>query len=61
LCDKILEFAKPNESYAEIKVNLQQGKSKQKIEAYELKEDGIFMHRHMVHVPNDQMLKNLFS
>jgi hypothetical protein len=43
----------------DIKVNLQQGKLQHKFEGYELKEDGIIMHRRIFYVPNDQDLKNL--
>jgi hypothetical protein len=32
----------------------------QKLEGYELKEDGILMYRCRVYVPNDQELKTLF-
>lgn len=42
LCDRILEVAKSDQYYVDIKANLQQGISLQKLDGYELKEDGIF-------------------
>jgi hypothetical protein len=48
LCDKILEVAKSYQCYVDIKVNLQQGMSQQKLEGYEIKLDGILMYRHRV-------------
>jgi hypothetical protein len=43
-CDRIVEVAKSDQ---------------QKLEGYELKEDGILMYRRKVYVPNDQELKSL--
>jgi hypothetical protein len=40
-------------------VTLQQGMSQQKLESYELREDGTLMYRHGIYVPNDQDLKIL--
>jgi len=59
LSDKILEVAKSDQCYVDIKENLQQSMSQQKLEGYELKEDGIPMFRRIVYVSNDQELKNL--
>jgi hypothetical protein len=52
LCHRILEVAKSNQCYVDIKVNLQQGMSQQKFESFELKEDGILMYRRKVYVSN---------
>jgi hypothetical protein len=57
LCDKILEISKLDHGY--VKVNLQQGMSQQKIEGYELKDDGILMYTCRFYVQNDQELKYL--
>jgi hypothetical protein len=43
----------------DIKATLQQGKSQQKFEGYELRDDGIRMYRHRVYVSTDQELKSL--
>jgi hypothetical protein len=59
LCDIILEVSRTNMHYMDISVTLQQGMSQQKVEAYELREDGILMYRHIVYVPNDQEMKKL--
>jgi hypothetical protein len=39
---------------------VQQGMSQQKLEGYELREDGILMYRCRVYVSNDQELRSLF-
>jgi hypothetical protein len=57
--DIILEVSKSDQCYVDIKVTLQQGILQQKIEGYELKEDGILMYRRKVYVPNVQELKNM--
>ena len=43
----------------DIKTNLQQGMSQNKLECYELKEDVIFMYMRRVYVPNVQELRNM--
>jgi hypothetical protein len=52
LKDIILEAAKSDQQYMEIKEKLQQGNLQQKIEDYKLKEDEILMYRGRVYVPN---------
>jgi hypothetical protein len=59
LSERILEVSKSNLRYVDIKPNLQQSMPQQKIEVYELREDGILMYRRRIYVPNDQELKSL--
>jgi hypothetical protein len=59
LCDNILEVAKSDLRYDDIKATLQQGMSHQNLEGYELREDGILVYRCRVYVSNDQELKTL--
>jgi hypothetical protein len=59
LKDKILEATNSDHLYLQIKENLQQENSQQKIKNYELKEDGILLYRGKVYVPNSMELKNI--
>jgi hypothetical protein len=59
LKDEMLETAKLDQHYVEIKAKLQQGNLQQKIEDFELKEDEILMYRGRVYVPDSQELKNI--
>jgi hypothetical protein len=52
LCDRILEVAKSDLCYVDIKKILQQGMS-QEFEGYKLRGDGILMYRSKVYVSND--------
>jgi hypothetical protein len=55
----ILEAAKTDQTYEEMKEKLRQGKLQQKIENFELKEDKILMFKNRIYVPDNQELKNL--
>jgi hypothetical protein len=59
LKDKILEYPKLDEHYLETKEKLQQGNLLQKIENYDLREDGILLYRGRFYVPNSQEFKNM--
>jgi hypothetical protein len=59
LRDKIIEAAKSDQQYEEIRVKLQQGILHKKLDKYELKEDGILMFRRIVYVPDSPELKNI--
>jgi hypothetical protein len=59
LRDRIIEVAKSDQRYEELREKLQQGILQQKLEEYELKEDGILMFRHRVYVPDSPELKNI--
>jgi hypothetical protein len=52
LKDKILEVAKSNLPYMEIKTKLQQGILQKKSEEYKLEKDEILMFRCIIYVPN---------
>jgi hypothetical protein len=52
LRDIIIEAAKSDQRYEELREKLQQGILQQKLEEYELKEDGILMFRRRVYVPD---------
>jgi hypothetical protein len=52
LKDKILETENSNQQYLKIKETLQQGNLQQKINYYELKENGILMYKGKIYVPN---------
>ena len=45
LSKKVLEVFKSYHHYVDIKENLQQGDVQQKINEYEIKEDGLLMHK----------------
>jgi len=55
----ILEATKLDQHYLKITGKLWQGNSQQKIEDYELREDGILMYRGRVYVPKYQEMKKL--
>jgi hypothetical protein len=59
LKERILEATKLNQHYMERKEKLQQGNNKQRIQNYELREDGILMYKGRAHVPNSYGLKNM--
>jgi hypothetical protein len=52
LKDKILEASKLDQHYMETKEKLQEGNNQQKIQDYELREDGILMYKGRPYVPN---------
>jgi hypothetical protein len=45
--------------YLQVKESLQQGDIQQKIEEYEIKEDGFLMHKNRIYVPSSRELRNL--
>jgi hypothetical protein len=57
--NRILEAAKIDQTYEEMKEKLRQGKLQQKIENFELKEDKIIIFKNRIYVPDNQQLKNL--
>jgi hypothetical protein len=57
LQDRILEAAKSDPHYTETKEKIYQGNLQQKIQYYELREDGILMYKGIVYMPNSQELK----
>jgi hypothetical protein len=59
LKDKILEAAKSDLRYMEIKTKLQQDNLRQKIEDYKLENDEILMYMGIIYVSKSQELKNL--
>jgi hypothetical protein len=59
LKDKILEAAKSDLWYMEIKTKLQQDNLQQKIEHYKIENDEILMCRGIIYVTNSQDLKNM--
>jgi hypothetical protein len=53
MCNRILEVAKSDLCYVDLKANLQQGMSQQNLEGYAIREDGILVYRCRIYVPND--------
>jgi hypothetical protein len=48
-----------DQHYLKVKENLQQGNVHQKIKEYEIKEDGLLMHKNRIYVPSSGELWNL--
>jgi hypothetical protein len=59
LKDKVIVAANSDQHYVKIKETLQQGNFQQKINYYEMKEDGILMYKGKVYVMNSNELKNV--
>jgi hypothetical protein len=57
--DKIIVVANSYQHYLNIKETLQQRNFQQKINFYELKEDGFLMYKGKLYVPNSNELKNM--
>ena len=55
----ILDGLVTNKHYLQVKENLHQGNVHQKIKEYEIKEDGLLMHKNRVYVPSSEELRNL--
>jgi hypothetical protein len=55
----ILDGLVTDQHYLQVKENLQQGDVKQKIKEYEIKEDGLLMHKNRIYVPISRELRNL--
>jgi hypothetical protein len=56
---RILDDLFTNQHYLQIKEILQQGDVQQKIKEYEIKEDGLLMHKNRIYVPSFGELRNL--
>jgi hypothetical protein len=48
-----------DQHYLQVKESLQQGDVQQKIKEYEIKEDGLLMHKNRIYVPSSGELRNL--
>jgi hypothetical protein len=59
LKDQIIATKNSDQRYVKIKETLKQGNFQQKINSYELKEDGILMYKGKVYVSNSSELKNV--
>jgi hypothetical protein len=55
----ILDGLVTDQHYLQVKENLQQGDVQQKIKEYEVKEDGLLMHKNRIYVPSSGELGNL--
>jgi hypothetical protein len=55
----ILDGLVTYQHYLQVKENLQQGDVQQKIKEYEIKEDGLLMHKNRIYVPSSGELRNL--
>jgi hypothetical protein len=56
---KILDVVVTNQHYLQVEKRLQQGDAKQKMKEYEMKEDGLLMHKNIIYVPSSGELRNL--
>jgi hypothetical protein len=56
---RILDGLVTDQHYLQVKENLQQGDVQQKIKEYEIKEDGLLMHKNRIYVPSSGELRNL--
>jgi hypothetical protein len=56
---RILDDLAINWHYLQVKEILQQGDVQQKIKEYEIKEDGLLMHKNRIYVPSSRELRNL--
>jgi hypothetical protein len=59
LKNKILDDLVTYQNYLQVEESLQQGDVKQKIKEYEIKEDGLLMHKNRIFVPSSRELRNL--
>jgi hypothetical protein len=48
-----------DQRYLQVKESLQQGDVQHKIKEYEIKEDGLFMHKNRIYVPSSRELRKL--
>jgi hypothetical protein len=55
---KSLDGLVTDQHYLQVKENLQQGDVQQKIKEYEIKEDGLIMHKNRIYVPSSGELRN---
>jgi hypothetical protein len=56
---RILDDLVTDQHYLQVKESLQQGDVQQKIKEYEIKEDGLLMHKNRIYVPSSRELRNL--
>jgi hypothetical protein len=56
---RILDGLVIDQRYLQVKENLQQGNVQQKVKEYEIKEDGLLMHKNRIYVPSYGELRNL--
>jgi hypothetical protein len=56
---KILDVVVTDQHYLQVKESLQQENVQQKIKEYEMKEDGLLMHKNRIYVPSSGELRNL--
>jgi hypothetical protein len=55
----ILDVVVTDQHYLQVKESLQQENVQQKIKEYEIKEDGLLMHKNRIYVPSSGELRNL--
>jgi hypothetical protein len=56
---RILDVVVTDQHYLQVKESLQQGDVQQKVKEYEIKEDGLLMHKNRIYVPSSRELRNL--
>jgi hypothetical protein len=56
---RILNGLVIDQHYLQVKENLQQGNVQQKIKEYEIKENGLLMHKNRIYVPSSGEMRNL--
>jgi hypothetical protein len=59
LKSRILDVVVTDQHYLRVKESLKQENVQQKIKEYEMKEDGLFMHKNRIYVPSSKELRNL--
>jgi hypothetical protein len=56
---RILDVVVTDQHYLQVKESLQQEDVKHKMKEYEMKEDGLLMHKNRIYVPSSEELRNL--
>jgi hypothetical protein len=56
---RILDGLVTDQHYLQVRENLQQGDVQHKIKEYEIKEDGLLIHKNRIYVPSSGELRNL--
>jgi hypothetical protein len=56
---RILDNIVTDQHYLQVKENLKQGDVQKKIKEYEIKEDGLLMHKNRIYVPSSGELRNV--
>ena len=59
LKSRILDDLVIDQHYLQVKESLQQGDAQQKIKEYEIKKDGLLMHKNRIYVPSSRELRNV--